>query len=274
MKRLLRGALSDVTYQAKRFSPRVNRGLRVLMYHRVTDHHPEDRLCVPVAQFIRHMHFLQKNGVQTISLTKAVRWMMGLDAVPSSAMVLTFDDGYADNFLYAAPAMERYGLTGVFFVPTEFIQSGRQAGRYEEDQPMTWDQLRRLIRQGHEVGAHSVTHRLLTSLEPGEITGEIWDSKTTLEGHLGQAVEHFCYPAGQYDDAIRQTVLACGYLSACTIEPGANLPGEDPFTLRRTEISPADSLWDVKKKLMGAYDWLHAAVQGVHRIKTRRRSQK
>jgi glycosyltransferase involved in cell wall biosynthesis/peptidoglycan/xylan/chitin deacetylase (PgdA/CDA1 family) len=266
MRHALRRTLSNLTYQAIRLSDGHRAGLRILMYHRVTDAHPGDRLCVPVDHFARQMRYLHEQGYHAISVSQAVRWLTMGTALPARAVVITFDDGYEDNFLHAAPVLARYGFPAGFFVPSGFIASSAN-GRQADDRPMSWEQLRELVARGHEIGAHSIHHHRLTRLDPVEMSWEVRGSKETLAHHLQRPVESFCYPAGDYNDLVKRAVKASGYLGACTVEPGANHPGADPFALKRTEISAFDSLWDFEKKLAGAYDWLHLAVQQVQRLR-------
>ncbi len=229
------------------------------MYHRVTDAHPGNRLCVPVARFADQMRWLHEHEYRTISFAEAVELVRGRAPRPK-LIVLTFDDGFEDNFLYAYRALAQYGFTGCFFVPSAFIASG-QVGHEAVDQPMSWAQLDELVREGHEVGAHSVSHAKLTQIDPVQMREEVRGSKEAIEQGLQQPVKFFCYPSGDYDDAVKQAVRDSGYDGACTVEPGANYPGADPFALTRTEISAFDSLWDVEKKIAGAFDWMHRIVQ-------------
>lgn len=282
MKSLLRRALSDVTYRAIRLTNGHAAGLRILMYHRVTDAHPGNRLCVPVAQFTEQMRFLHEAGYQTVTLAQAVQWVRQetgdkrqetgdarhVSRLPShvsdKAVVLTFDDGFEDNFRYAYPAMTRYGFTGCFFVPSGFIEAGAN-GHSAEDRPMTWAQLSELLKHNQEIGAHSISHVKLTTVDAIRMRQEVRGSKEALEQKLQRPVEFFCYPSGDHNEAVKQAVRESGYRGACTVQPGANLPGHDLFTLTRTEISAFDSRWDFEKKLVGAYDWLHRAVQWMKR---------
>lgn len=262
--RWLRTGLSSAVYQWLLLTRAADRGLRILMYHRVTDAHPDDRLCVPPHAFAAQMHALHAAGYRTVTFAQAIERLSGGSACPPKSVVLTFDDGFEDNFLHAAPALARHGFSGCFFVPSGFLAAG-PGGYAPADRPMTWEQLRELASRGHEIGAHAVTHRKLTMLALDEARAEIRESKRTLEQQLGRPVEFFCYPAGDHNPAIRAAVQAAGYRGACTVAPGANAPGADRFALRRTEISAFDSPADFTKKLAGAYDWLHAAVQWTQR---------
>ncbi len=264
MKRLLRNTLSELSYRAIRLTNSPSTGLRILTYHRVTDAHPADRLCVPLAAFAKQMQYLHDAGYQTVSFLQGVQWVGGAAELPPKAVVITFDDGFEDNFLYAYPAMARYGFKGCFFIPSAFIASDLN-GLRPEDRPMSWAQLHELLREGHEIGAHSINHVKLTQVARDEMELEVRGSKKALEASLQHPVDFFCYPSGDYDQAVRDAVQAYGYFGACTVKPGTNHPGTDRFALKRTEISAFDSLRDFERKLAGAYDWLHRAVQRVKR---------
>ena len=267
----VRAILSGASYGMLRLTGRHEKGLRILMYHRVTDAHPKERLCVSPQAFEAQMRWLREAGYQTMTLAQAVRWVVGMDASqrPQRSVVLTFDDGFEDNFVHAAPVLAASGFTGCFFVPTAFAESDRER-QTSEDRPMTWAQMQQLLRQGHEIGAHSVTHRKLARLAVEDVQREVVESKQALEHRLERPVKLFCYPAGSYTQAVKAAVRRAGFRGACTVAPGANRPGDDPLTLRRTEVSRFDSLWDFEKKMAGAYDWMHAAMQAVQRIRPAR----
>ena len=270
MKRLLRDAISTLEYRLRRGDAPGT--IRMLMYHRVTDAHPRDRLCVPIARFDAQMRFLRDHGYRAVTFDEATQWVLRGGSSSERLVAVTFDDGYEDNFLYAYPSLTRYGLTGTFFVPSAFIEDG--AGDHPSaDRPMSWAQLQELIDLGHTVGAHSVSHRKLTTLDQVELFWEIRGCKETLEYYLDHEIDFFCYPAGDYNAFVKRVVQASGYRGACTVAPGALRPGMDPFEMTRTDVSGFDSLWDFEKKLAGAYDWMHAAVQAAHRLSPKAKRQ-
>jgi peptidoglycan/xylan/chitin deacetylase (PgdA/CDA1 family) len=270
MTPIIRSLVTDVCLVAGALRGRgdfMREGIRVLMYHRVTNAHPGDRLCVPVANFQAQMKRLYDQGYRTITLEDLARWVKGGGMLGDKPVVLTFDDGYADNFEWAAPTLIRHGFRATFFIPTGLLDASRPA----PDHAMTWEQLRILHIEGHAIGAHSVTHRNLTLLTPAELEREVRDSKRVIEQRLGLEVNYFCYPAGHCNAAVRQAVERAGYRAACTVEPGANVRDTDPLRLRRTEIGGADTLHDVDKKLAGAFDAWHRAAQAWARVSGRGR---
>ena len=163
--------------------------------------------------------------------------------------------------------MAAHGFTGIFFVPSGQIERD-DISIPTLDRPMSWAQLSELVAAGHEVGAHSVSHQQLTRIPAAQMEREVRECKTVLEDHLQRSVEFFCYPSGDYNQTVKTVVKAARYEGACTVEPGANRPGDDVYALRRTEISGLDSLRDFEKKLAGAYDCMHAVVQAIGKLKS------
>ncbi len=262
-----RKLISGVAYRFIRMTGTERGALRMLMYHRVTDAHPDERLCVRVDAFAEHMRRLSADGWRTVSFADAIEMARGKKPIPEKSLAITFDDGFEDNYTYALPSLAQYGFKACFFVPSAFIESAGNTEHAPDDRPMTWEQLHELIQQGHEVGAHSVTHRKLTLMPHAEAEWEIKECKAIIENRLTLPVRWFCYPAGACNAAIRKAVARAGYEGACTVRPGANRPGRDVFALTRTEISGFDTVEDFSKKLAGAYDWMHAALQAFQRLR-------
>ncbi|MBS1857043.1 MAG: polysaccharide deacetylase family protein [Acidobacteria bacterium] len=105
--------------------------------------------------------------------------------------------------------------------------------------PMDWEQARRAAAGGMEVGAHTATHTILSSLPNGEmLDSEIAGSRARIEACLDRPVLHFCYPNGRLRDisGVLDRVRVAGFATAVTAEPGLNFPGADPFLLRRIGV--------------------------------------
>lgn len=109
-------------------------------------------------------------------------------------------------------------------------------GRPSWDGMMSWDQLRALISQGHEVGSHSMTHPLLDTLDDAAINFEVGESRRLIEHQLGKPITSFCYPNGNYDARVLAAVARAGYSNAVTTQWGSNAPGAAPLELTRCDI--------------------------------------
>ncbi|MEW6730927.1 MAG: polysaccharide deacetylase family protein [Acidobacteriota bacterium] len=98
---------------------------------------------------------------------------------------------------------------------------------------LDWSMLGEIIAAGLTIGAHTRNHPLLTAEPQMMAECEIFCSKAELEYRLGISVRHFAYPDGRYNANIVELVKQAGFQSACTTEDRPNLPGENPYQLKR-----------------------------------------
>jgi peptidoglycan/xylan/chitin deacetylase (PgdA/CDA1 family) len=178
-------------------------------------------------------------------------------------VIVTFDDGFEDNYTRAFPLLARREIPATIFLTAGYI-GGEQLPVLRDHgapRPLSWRQVDEMARHGVEFGAHSVTHRSLTTLDGADLRCEIEDSRSVIERQAGIRTRSFCYPRGDFDARVKQAVRDAGYELACTTLPGVVTPDTHPFSLRRTFIARDDTLRDFANKLAGAFDHLHAAVQ-------------
>ncbi len=101
---------------------------------------------------------------------------------------------------------------------------------------LSWDEARLLAAEGMDIGAHTITHPILTNISVDEARHEIVQSRRILEERLRTSVPHFAYPNGtarDCSDTIRQLAREAGFRSACMAVNGVNGPGTSLFALRR-----------------------------------------
>tara|TARA_B100001750_G_scaffold245400_1_gene264934 strand:+ start:274 stop:1233 length:960 start_codon:yes stop_codon:yes gene_type:complete len=106
---------------------------------------------------------------------------------------------------------------------------------------MSWDDARRLVAEGHEIGSHSLRHPLLPQCDDARLRAEFEDSKAAIEAQIDRPVETFCYPNGDADERVAAAAERAGYRCAVTTEWGTNGPGQSPFLLRRCDMHPVHS---------------------------------
>ena len=241
--------------------------LRILMYHRVNDCHPGDRLTVHPRDFELQMEALAASGRPVIRLEEALPALRGAAPLPPRAVALTFDDGFRDNFDFALPVLDRLKLPATFFVVTGHVGTDRCIERYrdfcENDRVLGWEHVSEMSARGHGIGGHSRSHRELGGLSDPEVAEEVAGCRRDIEARTGMAARLFCYPRGSEGRGVRRLVAAAGFEGACTVSPGTNATGTDPFGLRRTEIAGEDNLEDFARKLAGHIDGWHRLVQRV-----------
>jgi peptidoglycan/xylan/chitin deacetylase (PgdA/CDA1 family) len=171
-------------------------------------------------------------------------------------VILTFDDAYDDLYSELLPVMNASGMAPIIFVVANAIGGTNvwdQRMGFRARTLLTLDQLREMQRHGATIGAHSLSHRALSSLCCSEIQQEVLGSKLRLEDMFGCAIEWFAYPYGQVDARVRAAVAQAGFQAAVTTEPGLNLR-QDRLALRRTEINSKDRLLDIVGKLLTGRD--------------------
>jgi peptidoglycan/xylan/chitin deacetylase (PgdA/CDA1 family) len=184
----------------------------ILMYHYIRFIDPAIdelgyNLSITPDDFAQQLAWLHEQGYTTVSMTTAQQCLRGEIACPPKPIALTFDDGYEDAYSTVLPIMQDYGMRGTFYIVNSFVG---QPGY------MNWEQLAALRDAGMEIGAHTVSHLDLTTLDQVTAAYEISQSKAELDNRLGINVTSFCYPAGFYDWNIEALVQAAGFTNATT----------------------------------------------------------
>lgn len=217
------------------------RGVPILMYHKVNPD-PETGnlgLRVPPSEFDRQMKYLHEQGYQSVSLQEVRDFITGGKPLPPKPVVITFDDGYRDNYTYALPILEKYGFTATVFVVVNTIGKVNvfDLGVQPVNQMMNWSELRDMADRGITIGSHTMDHPHLADVPPEKALYQIREAKAALEKGLGFPVKYFCYPYGSHNQAVKKMVEESGYEAATTTRPGLNYYGEDIFALKRIYVT-------------------------------------
>lgn len=261
MRKLLRSVVSSlITTIHHQHAP------RILYYHRVDE--DDHRSCVRPEAFRQQMRYLTEQGYRVISLEELFR-ALNTGELLQRSVVLTFDDGFADNFHHAYPVLCRYAFPATIFLTASFIGSSTLPVFSDKNllfPPLTWEQINEMSKHDIFFGSHTLSHPMLPTLLEKEAWQEIAASRTILRKKLGQPINFFCYPRGAFTPLVQKLVQQAGYIGACSTLPGAVHSNSNRFALPRTYISKDDSLEDFRKKLSGAYDVLHLGIQLWKRI--------
>jgi peptidoglycan/xylan/chitin deacetylase (PgdA/CDA1 family) len=125
--------------------------------------------------------------------------------------LITFDDGYEDNYTVGYPLLRQEGLTATIFVATDYVGGWSDFNQHLRRRMLSWEQLTELTEAGFEMGSHTCSHRGLDTLSPQEIRRELADSKKCLEDHLGREVMSVAYPFGAWNERIVGLAREVGY---------------------------------------------------------------
>jgi peptidoglycan/xylan/chitin deacetylase (PgdA/CDA1 family) len=143
-------------------------------------------------------------------------------------IVITFDDGFANNHTNALPILKAFGLTATIFIITDCV------GKHKY---MDLHQLKEIEESGVSVQSHTVSHRPLTMLARHKILYELEGSKKWIEDHLSNSVDFLSAPHGMIDRRVLDVARSVGYRAVCTAEPSFSHSYGDPAVLNRINIS-------------------------------------
>jgi peptidoglycan/xylan/chitin deacetylase (PgdA/CDA1 family) len=198
----------------------------VLNYHKVDmlNH----ALSVSPQEFEEQMEYLYKNEYNAVTPDQLMAYLKYGKQLPDKPIMITFDDGYLDNYTNAYPIMKKYGFTATIFVVTNLVGN--------DPRFITWDQVREMQQNGIVFGSHTVNHKSLTSLTKEQIMDELIQSRDEMAKQLGKPPRYFAYPTGTYNSAIEDMVRAAGYKAAFTIQYGQVGADSDLYALERIPI--------------------------------------
>jgi len=222
------------------------KGLTILTYHSISNEIEPDETVTP-EEFQRQLQYIEEN-YKVIPLEEAIEYLQADIGKVSGSIVITFDDGYSDNYYNAYPLLKKHDFPATIFLISDFIENN--GGKY-----LSPSQIQEMKSNNISFGSHTVSHRILTRLTNEEVVREIKDSKDMLESQLGQRINFFAYPVGtrvDFSDEIVEVVKACKYSCACSNMYGMNGKNADIFALKRIGIETTDNFFIFKKKLEGA----------------------
>lgn len=205
-------------------------GIPVLLYHHVSyDNSDLPQLTVTPDEFLRQMTMLKQAGFQTISPQMLTAYMRQEPVdMPPKPIMITFDDGYQDNYTHAFPILKQVGFNAVIFMVGINVDRANR---------LSSQQIKDMSDYGIYFGGHSVNHRDLTTLQGKELNQEIRDVKRQLSRITNKEVNAFAYPCGYYNLRTWEAVEEAGYQAAFTVLPGLNKPEQDnEYLLRRIPI--------------------------------------
>ena len=231
-------------------------GLPIITYHKLGPRPPGTRLkglYVGEALFRRQLGEWRDAGMKPGSLAEAGT----ADGNPQGRVVLTFDDGFENVLRHGLAPLREHRFRAIQFLVADLLGKTNEWEQREgeaTERLMEPSQVREWMAAGHEIGAHTCTHPHLTHIPLAQAREEITASRRKLEDLFGVPVQHFCYPYGDWNPAVRDLVAGAGYLTACTTETGVNGATADRLALRRLTARYASRNWKnlwalVKRKL-------------------------
>ena len=235
----------------------------VLMYHHVSP--AGGFISVTPENFDSQLAWLAKHGYRALTTAEFLDHLSGRQPAPARSVLITFDDGYLDNWVYAYPLLKRHGYHATFFIVTGQLGEGpaRNAIPAEDIVPhqeceariaqgradsvmLRWEEVR-AMRQGGYAEFHSHTHThtrwdLTDAPNKNEhMREELRLSRETLLARLGEVSEQLCWPQGYFDADYQRIAFEAGFRYLYTTEAfGQNRRGDNPAHIHRFAVRNTD----------------------------------
>lgn len=215
------------------------------MYHRVDVAAPSDRisqaLTISPTQFAAELQYLHEHHLRTMSVAELEADIRGGQS-PTNAVLLTFDDGYDDQYQYAFPILRRFGDVATFFVNVGSVGTPRH---------MTWEQIGKMAQQGMSFGCHGVSHGDLAVMGVAGQEYQIERCVAVLSAQLHDNVIAYAYPSGAFDERTVRLEQQAGLLLGFTTDPRFQHDADSLYELTRRRVKNGMTIADFAS-LLGA----------------------
>jgi len=254
----------------------------VLMYHHVS---PAPGLVTMTPENFRaQVRWLAKHDYTTIGCDQLARFLAG-ESLPARSVMLTFDDGYLDNYVHAHPILAEFGLHAVLFVITGQLGAGPArasagegalpptpshrdcaaavtAGR-ADDVMLRWSEVDRMRAAGtFEFHSHTHSHTRWDRSEADPATrharlaSDLALSREAMQQNLGAVSSHLCWPQGYHDAGYRATARAAGFTHLYTVDRGTCLAQTPTEGIPRIAVKDKGGFWLGSRVRMYGHPWL------------------
>ena len=202
----------------------------ILEYHAIQPPVPGQlaQLFVPQADFQRQMQWLKDQGYEAVTLDQVEAAWYENGKLPTTPIVVSFDDGYPSQYANAFPVLQQRHWPGVLNL--------RAQGSELPDADV-----RKLLDGGWELASKATTGVDLTTVDSTTLESEVAGSRKILRQRFGEPVDNFCYPSGRYDTTVISAVHRAGYVGAQTEISGV-ADAAHPYIVDRIEILLSDGL--------------------------------
>ena len=237
------------------------RDIPVLMYHRVIETEDEKGYYdtfVTKENFEKQMKYLKENNYEPIFF-KDIKNGEYKNRFNKKYVVITFDDGYKDNYKTGLPILKKYKFKIVLFLITDCDHNKwdvEAEGREKEKSfpLMTKEEVQELIKSGLvEIGGHTSNHLDMPFTEKSKLKEDLIFSKEKLEKLTGEKLVSFAYPWGKNDGSSKELIKELGYKFAVATESGTACFSDDLYEIQRIGIYSKDDMEKFKEKISGKY---------------------
>jgi peptidoglycan/xylan/chitin deacetylase (PgdA/CDA1 family)/UDP-N-acetylglucosamine:LPS N-acetylglucosamine transferase len=245
-------------YESARMKKAVPDFIPVLMYHKIPDAPlaTKHQIFVTKENFEKHLAYFKARDFTPITFLDYQDFASGrrpLAGFPRRPIILTFDDGYIDNYTNLLPLMQQYGYRGVLYLLGDFnIRYNKWDADFDPTEPradiMDRAQKQAFVAAGWEIGAHTMTHAKLPELPTAAALAEMQDSKAALEEALNTEIISFAYPYGALNEEVKVFAQHAGFTYAVATDTGGMHLEDDRIQIFRINMFPHETPSSLFKK--------------------------
>ncbi len=202
-----------------------NRGVPVICYHSI-DKDPSGKspIIISKEKFRQQIQTIKDDGYTTLTMDQLDAYLFKKKPVPKKSVVITFDDGYVDNYKNAFPILKEFHMHATIFVISGYLN---------RELYLTSEEIKEMSDYGLDVESHTVSHSRLSTLSYVDQLKELKNSKETIENITHKPVISIAYPEGKFNDDTKRATLEAGYSMGFTIERGYADRDDNPAKLNR-----------------------------------------
>lgn len=230
--------------------PQSNKKARVLMYHSICEHVEKERhnkWRVKPKDFDKQIAWFYKNKWNSYTISELTK----LDKIPEKSFVITFDDGFEDNYTNAFPILKKYNFKAtIYLVPTQTSNHWEEKNTSVLSNLLNKEQINKMQESGLiEFGSHTLSHVNLSTIDDIQLERELVSSKQEVEKIINKECTAFAYPYGKFDDRIIKATLKAGYSNATVVKRGLYELQDDILAIKRIGILGTESFIDFLLKI-------------------------
>ncbi|MGL6120734.1 MAG: polysaccharide deacetylase family protein [Fusobacteriaceae bacterium] len=231
----------------------------ILMYHRlVLDENEESVNTIHLlkSEFEKQLQYLKDNNYETITF-KELQKLNSKEKKEKKYIILTFDDGYEDNYTILYPLLKKYNMKAVIYLLSDIDYNKWDMDDLGEKrlELLKKNQILEMKESGLiEFGGHTKTHCKLDLLSKVEQEEEIRNNKIYLEKLLSEEIVSFAYPFGRFNQDSKELLKEIGYKYGLATNKGAFFIETDLYEIRRIGIFSDGTFSKFKRKVTGRYN--------------------
>ncbi len=220
-----------------------DQGVPVIMYHSVNDANEpsvKSTLKISTSSFDEQMKYLKDNNYTTLTIDELYDFLINNKPVPEKSVVLTFDDGYEDNYTNVYPILKKYGFTATIFPVACLVGT---------DNYLTTDQLKELQNNGIDIESGTYVNSPIATLDANNQLKNLEQSKSYLDNLLNKKVKYVSYPFGSYNKTTLEEASKAGYLLGFSRDGKWTYKTDGNFKLSRVYIGPNQTEADFETRI-------------------------